>query len=176
MIIDPGYNANKILTFINEMELHPQGIILTHMHHDHVGAVEAIKSKIDVKAYMHALDAEVYKGKIDRPLYGGESIMLEDEELKIIHTPGHSRGSICIMSDESKVCFTGDTIFDIDLGRTDLAGGSEDEMILTVKNVISTWDNSITIYPGHDTSATMKQVRKYNTEYLAIMQGELDVN
>ena len=175
-IIDPGYNAAKIIKHIESKELKPKGILLTHMHHDHVGAVHGIKAKFDVPTYMHAQDAQEYKGHIDVLLYGGEELDLEGETIKILHTPGHSHGSICIMCEESKACFTGDTIFDIDLGRTDFNCGSQKEMEDSIRNVISKWDNSITIYPGHDISATMKQVRKYNTEYLAIMQGAGDGN
>ena len=96
---------------------------------------------------MHAQDAQEYKGHIDVLLYGGEELDLEGETIKILHTPGHSHGSICIMCEGSKACFTGDTIFDIDLGRTDLNCGSQKEMEDSIRNVISKWDNSITILP-----------------------------
>ena len=87
-----------------------------------------------------------------------------------IRDRGHTHGSICIISDLSKVVFTGDTIFDTDLGRTDLEDGSEKEMISSCKEVIDKWPNEYQIYPGHDGSATMKQVRTYNTEFLQCLE------
>ena len=80
-------------------------------------------------------------------------------------------GSICLYSEKSKVCFTGDTIFDTDLGRTDLAGGSESMMADSIRDVVDRWDNQVTIYPGHDGSCNMKFVRAHNQEFLALRDG-----
>ena len=91
-IIDPGYNAAKIIKDIEKKNLKPKGILLTHMHYDHVGAVPGIKARFDIPTYMHAQDVQEYKGHIDRLLYGGEELDLEGEIIKIIHTPGHSHG------------------------------------------------------------------------------------
>lgn len=90
---------------------------------------------------------------------------LEGEEIRVIHTPGHTGGSVCFMSEKSKVCFTGDTIFNVDLGRTDLEGGSEEEMIDSILNIIDKWPNDIMIYPGHGDGCTMKKARQINTEF-----------
>ena len=115
---------------------------------------------------MHEMDAIVYKGAVDRQLRDGDVLELDGEALKVLSTPGHTRGSICILSEKSKVVFTGDTIFDTDLGRTDLEDGSPRDMEESCRSVIDKWSNEYTIYPGHDGSATMKQVRKYNHEFL----------
>lgn len=79
-------------------------------------------------------------------------------------------GSVCIIAEESKTVFTGDTIFDTDLGRTDFKDGSEAEMIRSCREVIDKWPNDYRIYPGHDESATMKQVRTYNSEFLHCLE------
>ena len=170
-VIDPGYNGKVFLDFMDEKNLKCKGILLTHLHHDHVGAVGPIVDKTDCPVYMHRLDAIPYKGNVDVELEDGDVLKLEDEELKILHTPGHSKGSICILSEKSRVCFTGDTIFDTDLGRSDLPGGSEEEMKASIINVVNKWENDITIYPGHDSGCTMKQVRIWNEEFKAIMEG-----
>ena len=101
----------------------------------------------------------------------GDVIDVDGESLKVIHTPGHTRGSVCFYTEKTKVCFTGDTIFNVDLGRTDLESGSDNDMIATVKNIIDKWPNDITIYPGHGDQATMKKVRQINTEFLYIMNN-----
>ena len=174
-IIDPGYNPRVFVDFVRGEGLRAKGIILTHLHHDHTGAAQTVSDLLECPIYMHEADAAVYRGRVDETLKDGDELKFEDEVgneiLRIINTPGHTKGSICIMSEKSRVCFTGDTIFDTDLGRSDLEGGSEEELKASVINVIDRWENDIHIYPGHDGGCTMKQVRKYNTEFLAITEG-----
>ena len=170
-IIDPGYQPKKFITYIIENNLILAGVILTHLHHDHTGAAEAVSNHFDCPIYMHEDDAFVYRGRVDTRLKDGDTFDLEGETLEVLHTPGHTRGSICIYSEKSKVCFTGDTIFDTDLGRTDLDGGSEDDMQWSMQQVVDKWDNQIVIYPGHDNSCTMKFVRANNPEFIALRDG-----
>lgn len=170
-IIDPGYNPRVFTDFVREKGLRPKGIILTHLHHDHTGAADAAADVLDCPVYMHEADACSYRGRVDETLKGGDVLDLDGEALEIMSTPGHTKGSICIMSEKSRVCFTGDTVFDTDLGRTDLEGGSEEEMKASIRDIVDKWDNDIHIYPGHDDGCTMKQVRKYNTELIAITEG-----
>ncbi len=164
-IIDPGYNPGKLAKFIRDNELNPLGIIITHNHYDHTGGADSLAGEFDVNVYMHEADAFDFDCRNLVELKDGEELFLGGEKLEIISTPGHTHGSICIMSSKSRVCFTGDTIFDTDLGRTDFDGGSEDEMRHTIREVISKWDNDIVIYPGHDSGCTMKKVKIYNSEY-----------
>ncbi len=170
-VIDPGYEPKKFIQYIKEQNLQLEGIILTHLHHDHTGAAQTVSDAFDCPIYMHEDDAFVYRGRVDQRLRDGDTFDLEGETLKILHTPGHTRGSICIYSEKSKVCFTGDTIFDTDLGRTDLDGGSENDMYWSIRNVVDQWDNQITIYPGHDGSCNMKFVRLHNLEFTALRDG-----
>ena len=76
---------------------------------------------------------------------------------------------MCFYSEKSKVCFTGDTIFNVDLGRTDLKDGSEDAMIDSILNKVDKWRNDVTIYPGHGDECTMKKVRQINNEFINIV-------
>ena len=170
-IIDPGYQPKKFIQYIKEQNLQLDGIILTHLHHDHTGAAEAISDALDCPIFMHEDDAFIYRGRVDQRLRHGDTFDLEGETLTVLHTPGHTRGSICIYSEKSKVCFTGDTIFDTDLGRTDLDGGSEADMKRSIQQVVDQWENQITIYPGHDGSCNMKFVRAHNPEFLALRDG-----
>ena len=170
-IIDPGYQPKKFIQYIKEQNLYLDGIILTHLHHDHTGAAEAVADFFSCPIYMHEDDAFVYGGRVDHRLRHGDTFDLEGECLMVLHTPGHTRGSICIYSEKSKVCFTGDTIFDTDLGRTDLDGGSEQDLEQSIRQVIDLWDNQITIYPGHDGSCNMKFVRAHNLEFIALRDG-----
>lgn len=170
-IIDPGYSPERFLNFVKDNELECEGIILTHLHDDHTGAAEAVSRRLNCPIMMHEMDGFTYSGHVDRMLKDKETLDLEGELLTVLHTPGHTRGSICIYSDKSRVAFTGDTLFDTDLGRTDLPGGDESEMIDSIKNVIDKWENDIVIYPGHDNGCNMKAVRKNNIEFNDIIDG-----
>lgn len=169
-VIDPGYEPKRFIAYIAEQGLAMQGVILTHHHYDHVGGAEKLRDYFECPVMMHEQDAFVYRQPVDRLLADGDEIDLDGETLRVYHTPGHTRGSICILSEKSKVVFTGDTIFDTDLGRTDLADGSPQDMIRSCKAVIDKWSNDYTIYPGHDSAATMKQVRQYNQEFLDCLE------
>ena len=169
-IIDPGYEPKKFIDYIEDEGLKLLGIILTHHHYDHVGGAARIRDYFGVPVMMHEKDALVYKGTVDRQFSDGDVLNLDGETLQILNTPGHTWGSICILSEKSKVVFTGDTIFDADLGRTDLADGSPQCMEESCRSIIDKWSNEYTIYPGHDGSATMKQVRKYNQEFLECLK------
>ena len=171
LIIDPGYEPKKYFAFIKEEKLTPEGIILTHHHSDHTGAAPALKSKYGCDIYMHELDAFVYKDEVDVLLKDGQVLDFEGEELKILRTPGHTKGSICIYSENSRVCFSGDTLFDTDLGRSDLADGNEDEMRQSIINVLDKLENDVMIYSGHEGEANMKFIRRYNREFIALRDG-----
>lgn len=169
-IIDPGYTPEKYIKFVRETDLIPKGILLTHHHYDHVGGVTKIRDTFDCPVMLHKDDLDMYKEDVDRVLEDGEYLFFDEEKLKVIHTPGHTEGGVCYYSEKDKIAFTGDTIFNVDLGRTDLKDGSETKMEETVKNILDKWSNEITIYPGHGDSCNMKFVRRYNLEFLDIIK------
>lgn len=169
-IIDPGYNPRVFMDFIKKNKLRLQGILLTHHHYDHVGAVDKIKSTYECPVYLHRRDCDMYKGQVDVYMEDGDTIDLDGEKIVVINTPGHTEGSVCFFSSKSKLAFTGDTIFNVDLGRTDLKDGSQWEMEDSIINIINKWDNDIMIYPGHGDGCTMKKVRKINKEFLDIVE------
>ena len=168
-IVDPGYEPKRYIRELEQMDLQVLGILLTHHHYDHVGAVEAIVQRFDCPVYLHREDCDQYGKPVHMVMEHDQTILLGNEVIQVIHTPGHTRGSVCFYSEKSKLAFTGDTIFNVDLGRTDLADGSPRQMEESIRNVISKWGNDITIYPGHGDPATMKYVRKHNQEYSDIL-------
>lgn len=169
-VIDPGYAPAKIIKYIKEKGYAVKGILLTHHHHDHVGGAGKITDEFGCPVMMSFEDSFKYKGHVNIFLKDGDSLDLGGETLQIAVTPGHTAGSLCIVSDKSQTVFTGDTIFDTDLGRTDFSDGSDEAMRLSCRNVINKWPDAYRIYPGHDESATMKQVRKYNEEFLGCLE------
>lgn len=171
-LIDPGYNSKVFIEYIKAHDFTLKGILLTHHHYDHVGAVERVKDVFDCPVYLHRRDCDMYRKNVDVYMEDGDILYLEDEAIKVINTPGHTHGSVCFYSEKSRLCFTGDMIFNVDLGRTDLEDGSENEMRDSIVNIIDKWPNDIMIYPGHGDGCTMKKVRKINNEFLELTEGK----
>ena len=175
-IIDPGADFKKIDGFIEEMGLTPIMIILTHYHGDHIGAVSDIVNKYNTKVYIHRDDAEYLSDssinfskqiigksieiKPDVLLDDGDVLELGELKFEIIHTPGHTKGGICIKVDN--IMMTGDTLFNKSIGRTDLPGGSYEEIINSVKEKIFKYDGDVIIYPGHNSPSTIKSEKLGN--------------
>ena len=174
-IIDPGYGPEEYIKYIKENRLNPLGIVLTHLHSDHVGGADDLSRKLSLPIYMGRIEGKYYDGHVDRNLDEGDVLSFEEDgrensDFVVIHSPGHSRGGICLYSEKERVAFTGDTLFDTDLGRTDLVGGSEKALVDTIITKLDKWEDDVFIYPGHDTGATMGQVRKYNREFIDIVK------
>ncbi|MDR3225388.1 MAG: MBL fold metallo-hydrolase [Clostridiales Family XIII bacterium] len=170
-LIDPGYTYKRYLAVLSEHKLKAKGVLLTHFHYDHAGAADVLAGALDVPVYMHRGDLPYYKGRVDRTLEGGETLDLGGEPIEVFHTPGHSAGGVCFYLPQSKVSFTGDTIFNVDLGYTHFEGGSAADMKASLVSVVNKWGNDVTIYPGHGDPATMKYVRGNNQEFLDMIGG-----
>ncbi len=169
MIIDPGYRPKVFIQHVKKQELIPRGILLTHHHSDHTGAAEQVRKALDCPVLIHRADADRYGEWVDVLLEGGEGLKLGEERFQVLHTPGHTRGSVCFMFRKSRCCFTGDFVFNVDLGRTDLDDGSEEEMRRSILETADRWAGDIRIYPGHGDDCTMKTVRRINQEFIDIV-------
>jgi len=177
-IIDPGYDPKRTQDCIKEHGLSVKAVLLTHTHPDHSGKAAAIAEYYDVPICLHREELDHYSRGIQklfgnneyRLLDGGEVFDLEEDSLLALHTPGHSAGGLCFYSAKSRVAFTGDTIFNVDLGYTHFAGGSAGRMKESLVSVVNTWENGVTIYPGHGDPATMKYVREVNREFLEMIE------
>jgi len=150
VIIDTGTYPNIILNNLKK-HIKPKElkyIILTHFHYDHTKATPIIKKETNAEVLLHEEDAKFLDFKPDRSLKNGEIIDLEDVKLKVIHTPGHSPGSICLYDSNSKSLFSGDTVFSFGgVGRTDLIGGDTKKIIDSLKKLTKL--DAKTLYPGH---------------------------
>lgn len=170
-LMDTGYNANNFINFVKEEKLNPLGIIFTHHHYDHITAGPKVAKELDCKMYINERDLDRACKTLKDDQYLLESFennhvfKLGDEELLCINTPGHTKGGICIYSKNSKVAFTGDTVFSEEIGITNLDDGSPEEMANSCAEIIDKWPSDITIYPGHGDSATMKYVKENNEEF-----------
>lgn len=148
LVIDPGAGLNKILKEIEGKKL--TYIILTHYHWDHTLVAQKLKEKTGAQILVHKEEKEFLKFKPDKFLEGKEKIKIGKESLKIIHTPGHTRGSISILGEN--FIFVGDTLFEDGVGRTDLPGGSEKDLKETLEKLEKIIKKGMIIYPGHGNS------------------------
>lgn len=161
-IIDIGGDSKKIESAIESMHGNPKYILLTHGHFDHVGGVEEISSKYNIPFYISKTDEE-YMEK-DNSVFGtlpkasgylkeGDIIKLGDNKIRVIETPGHTKGGLCFLT--GKKLFTGDTLFQGSIGRTDFIGGDMNEIISSIKNKLLPLGDDIGVYPGHGPSSSI---------------------
>ena len=150
ILIDSGTLADKVLRvlekYIELTEL--KYIILTHYHFDHVEAAPIIRKKTGAEILIHELDEKFLDFEVDGYLKDQGVIKLDDRKLKVIHTPGHTPGSVCLFEKKSGSLFSGDTVFpDGGFGRIDLPGGSQESMINSLRKLSKL--NVEVLYPGH---------------------------
>lgn len=144
LIIDPGGDTDRIL---REIETKVKYIINTHGHLDHTFANEKIRKETTAPILIHQAEKDFIKFKADKFLKDGDEIKIGKEKLKVIHTPGHTKGSICLLGEN--FVFTGDTLFKDGQGRTDLPGGSEKDLEKSLEKLKKILRPGMIIYPGH---------------------------
>lgn len=175
-IIDPAAPSQKMIDKIKEMELNLKFLISTHAHGDHIGGNNMIIDNFQVKICTHKeeadslndptknlsiyFDAEISSPKADILLNDGDELTLGKGKLQIIHTPGHSRGGICILT--GNLLFCGDTLFAQGIGRTDLPGGDYSTLINSIKSKLFVLDGNTKILPGHGPVSTIEKEKAGN--------------
>jgi glyoxylase-like metal-dependent hydrolase (beta-lactamase superfamily II) len=167
LVIDPADDADRILAVADENRIKIQYILNTHAHVDHVMGNEEMKRKTGAQILIHEIDAPslakipramlaMFGGRpsppADQTLKDGEIIQVGNLSLKVLHTPGHSPGAICIHVDG--MVFTGDTLFVGGVGRTDLPGGSGPLMLRSIQTKLLTLPDETIVLPGHNYGAT----------------------
>ena len=176
-VIDPGDEAERILEVLEETEGTVAYILLTHGHYDHTTAVPELHRALpEAKIYIHQADANGAGSRLfplagqvdDLLLYDeGDALPLGSLIIEVLHTPGHSKGSVTLKAGD--VLFTGDTLFAGSMGRTDLPGGDEEEIMASLKR-LGELEGDFTVCPGHMQTSTLDQERKTNP-YLRMAMG-----
>ncbi len=173
-VIDPGDSAEKILGVINENKYTVKYILLTHGHFDHIGAVDKIVKETGAKVAIHGNDADMLihadkqnflkgvstVGAIPATyVSSGEVISLGEIEFRVMHTPGHTPGSVLYFCEDA--IFSGDTLFAGFVGRTDLAGGDTKKMKESLGKINEIRED-YRVFPGHDSATTLMHEQKTN--------------
>ena len=179
-IVDPGFDAKDIITTIEERHLKPQFIINTHGHYDHMGDNKVISDHFSIPVYCHEsevrmlTDAQINFSMMlgvkkespapQKAFKDGDTFSFVGSTWTIMHTPGHTQGSMIFYNNDNKIMFTGDTLFNEDFGRTDLPGGSEEQLKTSLRR-IAALPGDFTIYPGHADSALLSDQRPVIDHY-----------
>lgn len=178
MIIDPGAEAETILTTVQQMGLSISSIVITHAHIDHVGALREVQEKTHAQFAIH----EAEKGFLstapmrmltslrispvkspprpDRMLKDGDRVDVGDLHFVVLHTPGHSSGGMCLLG--HGVVFSGDTLFNLGIGRTDFPGMSHERLMNSIREKLMVLPDETVVYPGHGPATTIGDERRGN--------------
>ncbi len=177
VIVDPGGDAEKIIQSVTRNGLEIKYIVLTHGHFDQIGALKEVKERIKALVAIHSGDAHMLEdpgkslaalagsgaGKVtaDVQLKDWDLLKAGDLEMEIIHTLGHTPGSVCIKIGDG-VLLSGDTLFAGSVGRTDLPGGDFDSLMHSIKTRLMTLSDDTKVYPGHGIATTIAREKEKN--------------
>ncbi len=179
ILIDPGDDPQEIVARVARHGLNVKQIVCTHTHIDHVGAIADLQQQLGVPAAIHKADLLLVekldvqaqwtgipvpkRGTIDQFVQDGDAVACQGVEMGVIHTPGHTPGSTTFhLAADRNILFTGDTLFMQSIGRTDLWGGSYQEIIRSIEKKLMTFDDDTLVIAGHGQSTTIGRERRYN--------------
>jgi len=179
VVIDPGDDIEEVQRILAKHHLRVKYIVATHAHIDHVGGIEKLKQATGAAVLMHQSDLPLYKNlalqaewlgvaapgvtDVDQFLKEGDSLRCGTLSLEVLHTPGHSPGSLSLhLPGENQRILSGDTLFQGSIGRTDLWGGSMDEILRSIRTRLLIFPDETPVFPGHGAPTTIGEERESN--------------
>ncbi len=179
VVIDPGDDIERVQEVLTRHRLRPKYIIATHAHIDHVGGIEKLQRATGAPVLMHRSDLPLYQNlamqaawlgvpppgvvEVDQFLKAGDGLRWGSLSLAVLHTPGHSPGSLSLhMAGDHARIFSGDTLFESSIGRTDLWGGSFDQILRSIHDTLLRFPDETPVFPGHGPPTTIGQEREHN--------------
>ena len=177
VVIDPGDEAGKVNDFLKKNELTPKAVLLTHGHFDHIMGVDGVRDAWQVPVYVSEPEKVLMEdpslngcGMIGRSVSVRADKFLKDKEevtfggmlFEVIYTPGHTGGGACYYMPQTKLLFSGDTLFQGSVGRTDLPTGSMSTLVRSIKERLVNLPEDTKVLPGHGPSSTIGEEKKYN--------------
>ena len=177
LIVDPADQAGDISQAVTLLDGQPVGILLTHGHFDHIGAVDDLRDLYDIPVFACREEADVLEDPelnlsaawnescsthADRLLDDGEKFTLAGFEIQMLHTPGHTHGSCCYYIPEEGILLSGDTLFAGSVGRMDFPTSSGRAMQASLKRLLCDLPEDTAVYPGHESTTTIGHEKRYN--------------
>ena len=178
IVVDPGDDISKIEEVLARHDLRCKAIIITHAHIDHIGGAQKLKAATGAPVYMNAADQELYdhldvqaawlgvvtpqQTEIDVAVRDGDTVRLGEEPFHVLHTPGHTQGSVCLWIPSHGKLVAGDTLFLESVGRTDLPGGDGRQIRNSIREKLFALPEATQVYPGHGSPTTIGHEKEYN--------------
>jgi hydroxyacylglutathione hydrolase len=178
MVIDPGDDVGGVLAIIRQYKLTVKQIVITHAHIDHVGGAMKLRAATGAAILLNQNDYALLKmldvqaswlgmatpGEvtIERSIGDGESLQAGSLRANVLHTPGHTEGSVCLYFPAEKLLIAGDTLFARSIGRTDLPGGSFNKIMRSLHDRVLTLPDETVVIPGHGPTTTIGEEREEN--------------
>lgn len=179
VVIDPGDDIERVQRVLAQHHLHAKYIVATHAHIDHVGGIDKLQQATEAGVLMHQADLPLYQNlalqaewlgvpspgiaEVDQFLQEGDTLRCGALTLEVLHTPGHSPGSLSLyLPGENQRIFSGDTLFQGSIGRTDLWGGSSEEILRSIRERLLIFPDQMPVFPGHGAPTTIGAERESN--------------